>query len=559
MEDLTGKQFGPYHIVAPLGEGGMAAVFKAYQPSLERYVAVKVLPRQLANDPQFVARFQREAKLLAQLQHPHILPVLDYGHAEGYAYIVMPFVQGGTLTDWLQGQPLPLHKVRQVISQIGDALHYAHTRGLIHRDVKPSNILVDESGNCLLTDFGLARMVETSVNLTATGTIIGTPAYMSPEQCSGQSIDARSDIYSLGIVLYKMATGRVPYRAETPIAVVFKQIHDPLPQPRSVNPGLPEAVEVVILRALSKNRDDRYQTADEMVRAIQAAIPPDVRAESTVIEAQTHRLVRPRTRKIKSQDVETQPSALRERSNRVFSWAWVVLGVMALLAVGGLLAIFGKGASFQLSTPESTVGSNLAVTSIAVPTNQPSAILFYEDFTTNRILQRYNVDVVGPWKVEDGKYVIQLNRPDLPWAATFIYSPARELAEWTNYSIETDVMCEGNNQEFFAGIGIRHGSEIGYAFELHLNANFVGLYTNQGSQRQVLKSVEFPLSLGRWYHLELKGIGNHLWAYVDEQNIIDFIDIRDLREPYGGVHLTVYSGEPVRCTFDNVKVEEAAP
>src|SRR3989304_3967384 len=259
MEDLTGKQFGPYQIVAPLGEGGMAAVYKAYQPAVERYVALKVLSRHFADDPQFTARFQREAKLLAKLQHPHILPVFDYGQAEGYTYIAMPFVQSGTLTDYLADQPLPLARIRQIITQIGEALNYAHARGLMHRDVKPSNVLMDESGNCLLTDFGLARMVEASVNLTTSGTIVGTPAYMSPEQGSGAKIDSRSDIYSLGVILYEMVTGRVPYQAETPVAVIFKHIQDPLPPARKLNPDLPETLERVILKALSKRPEDGYQ------------------------------------------------------------------------------------------------------------------------------------------------------------------------------------------------------------------------------------------------------------------------------------------------------------
>src|SRR5512139_871525 len=209
MEDLTGKQFGPYQIVAPLGEGGMAAVYKAYQPGMERYVALKVLPRNYADDAQFLARFQREAKLLAQLQHPHILPVFDFGQAEGYTYIVMPFIQSGTLTAQLKGTPMPLPRIRQIITQVGEALNYAHARGMIHRDIKPSNILIDESGNCLLTDFGLARMTETEVKITTSGQIMGTPAYMSPEQGTGSATDQRSDIYSLGIILYEMLTGRV--------------------------------------------------------------------------------------------------------------------------------------------------------------------------------------------------------------------------------------------------------------------------------------------------------------------------------------------------------------
>ena len=272
MEDLTGKQLGSYQIVAPLGEGGMAAVYKAYQPAMDRYVALKVLPRHFASDPQFISRFQQEAKLLAKLQHPHILPVFDFGETDGYTYIVMPFVESGTLTNLMHGQQLPLEQVQRVISQVGDALDYAHMRGLIHRDVKPSNVLMDERGNCLLTDFGLAKIIEGSAHLTTSGTIMGTPAYMSPEQGLGEKLDARSDIYALGVILYEMATGRVPYSAETPMAVVFKHIYDPLPPPRSLNANLPEALERVMLKALAKNPEDRFATANEMVKALQVSL-----------------------------------------------------------------------------------------------------------------------------------------------------------------------------------------------------------------------------------------------------------------------------------------------
>jgi basic membrane protein A len=339
MEDLTGKQLGPYQIVAPLGEGGMAAVFRAYQPGMERYVALKILPRHFADDPEFAARFQREARILAQLQHPHILPVFDYGQVEGYSFIVMPFVPSGTLTDSMQGQPLPLPRIRQVISQVGDALSYAHGRGLVHRDVKPSNVLIDESGNCLLTDFGLARMVEASVNLTSIGTIMGTPAYMSPEQGSGSKIDSRSDIYSLGIILYEMATGRVPYRAETPVAVVFMHTSAPLPLPRSVNPDLPEAVERVILKALARNPDDRYQTAEDLVAALKRAIP-----ETPMVTSKPESRLTPRpkhTHKGASPTLVAPPAGGAipplAPKRRIPGWAWAsAVVLLGLMAAGGI-------------------------------------------------------------------------------------------------------------------------------------------------------------------------------------------------------------------------------
>jgi predicted Ser/Thr protein kinase len=280
MEDLTGKQLGKYQVVGALGEGGMAAVYKAYQPGMDRYVALKILPRHFASDPEFAGRFEQEAKLIAKLQHVHILPVYDFGEEDGYTYIVMPYVETGTLDDLLLGEALPLEQIRKIIKQVGEALSYAHSRGLVHRDVKPSNILIDEQGNCLLTDFGIAKMVEGTSVFTRTGAIIGTPEYMSPEQILGEKLDGRSDVYSLGIVLYEMATGRPPFRAETPPAVFVKHLHDPLPLPRTWNPDLPEAVEKVILKALAREPGDRFASATELVQALEKALSPEAQAKT---------------------------------------------------------------------------------------------------------------------------------------------------------------------------------------------------------------------------------------------------------------------------------------
>ncbi|NOT04676.1 MAG: protein kinase [Anaerolineales bacterium] len=322
MENLTGKQIGAYQIVAPLGEGGMAAVYKAYQPATDRYVALKILPRHFASDPQFIGRFQQEAKVLAKLQHPHILPIFDFGEADDYTYIVMPFIEGGTLVNLMRGEPLPLAQIRRVISQVGDALEYAHLHSLIHRDVKPSNILIDERGNCLLMDFGLAKIVEGSLHLTTSGMIMGTPAYMSPEQGLGEGLDTRTDVYSLGVILYEMAVGRVPYKAETPMAVIVKHIHDPLPLPRALNVNLPESVERVILKSLAKNPNDRFGTAGEMVNALQAAIPEIATSDPATL--------------IPDSDAVKKHSAVTKFSHLLWR---PVLSVAVGFAVGALLGL----------------------------------------------------------------------------------------------------------------------------------------------------------------------------------------------------------------------------
>ncbi len=271
MEDLTGRKIGSYQIIAPLATGSMAVVYKALQPTLRRHVALKVLPRHLAGEPTFVGRFHQEARIIASFQHPNILPLYDFGEVDDYTYMVMPLIETGTLASRLQGQPLPLEEIRTVGAQVGDALEYAHSLGVVHRDVKPSNILINRRGTCLLSDFGIAKLIEEAVKFTATGETVGTPAYMSPEQGLAQKVDRRSDIYSLGAILFQMSTGRLPFEGKTPVATVLMQVNEPLPPPRSLNPDLSIELEEVITRSLAKEPDDRYATAADLVRALYAA------------------------------------------------------------------------------------------------------------------------------------------------------------------------------------------------------------------------------------------------------------------------------------------------
>jgi serine/threonine protein kinase len=281
MANLVGKTLGKYKLTERLGSGGMAEVYKAYHPKLERYVTIKILHGYLAEGEDFLARFEREARAVASLRHPHIVQIHDYDVEDDQYYMVMEFIDGGTLQSRMMelaksGAYMPVSQVLPILGQVAEALDYAHKRGIIHRDIKPSNILLDSAGNAFLADFGIARMMS-GTQFTATGSLIGTPTYMSPEQGRGDELTTVSDIYSLGVILYELLTGKAPFTSETtPLAIIHKHIHEPPPDPRSLRPGLPADVEQVVLKALAKESQDRYQNAREMVLALEGALSPEL-------------------------------------------------------------------------------------------------------------------------------------------------------------------------------------------------------------------------------------------------------------------------------------------
>ncbi len=274
-QDWIGRELGEYVIIERLGAGSMAEVYKALQPSMDRVVALKVITPALSDDPDFVARFRREAKIAATLEHPHILPVIAFGEHQQSLYLVTRYLSGGTLHDLIAAEgPLSPNRVLRYISQIGDALDYAHSLKFIHRDIKPKNILLDARGNLFLADLGLARMMDSS-GLTGTGVggLLGTPYYMSPEQARGTIIlDGRSDLYSLAVTMFEMLTGKVPFEAESAVGVVMKHIGEPPPPPSRLNPALSSAVDRVLARALAKNPNDRYPTGQALAHALAEAL-----------------------------------------------------------------------------------------------------------------------------------------------------------------------------------------------------------------------------------------------------------------------------------------------
>ncbi len=389
MDDLAGRNLGRYHVIEALGEGGMASVYKAFDSSLERNVAIKIIRSDKVEGTaqnEFLKRFQREARALAQLDHPYILKVLDYGEQEGTPYLVMPFVPGGTLKQKM-GRPMPYREAAALLAPIAQALEYAHQLKIIHRDVKPANILISESNAPLLSDFGIAKIIESreSTQLTATGVGIGTPDYMAPEQWMGKA-DPRTDIYSLGVVFFQMVTGRLPFTADTPAAVLLKHVQDPLPRPGGLVPGLPEAVEQVIYKALAKQPEQRFQTMGDFANALSRlaqGAPVQLGVESAgaaTLLAGASRLAAATPGEALPAQTAIVPAWKRMRGGRtnlIIAGGAAGLVLLALLAVGIWLASRGGSgdkAGANLPASAETTPTPTALTSpTEIPTGQAEA------------------------------------------------------------------------------------------------------------------------------------------------------------------------------------------
>ena len=354
MPFTSGENVGPYRVIGQLGQGGMATVFKAYHAALDRYVAIKVLHPAFMEDPNFLARFQREARVVAKLDHPSIVPIYDFADHHGQPYLVMKFIEGETLKARLERSPLSKQEGLKIVESVGAALGYAHKRGILHRDVKPSNVLLSPDGNTYLADFGLARIAQAGESTLSSDMMLGTPQYISPEQARGErNLDEGTDIYSFGVVLYELVVGRVPFSSDTPFSIIHDHIYTPLPLPRAVNPRVPEAVQRVLLKALAKDRMDRFATVEEIVAAFKAGIS-DVSTEkipdfATVTLPPATRPVAMREDTVAAVEVEPPPETaghaatappapgVVRKPRRTWIWAVAGLAITCLCGLGFLL------------------------------------------------------------------------------------------------------------------------------------------------------------------------------------------------------------------------------
>jgi serine/threonine protein kinase len=316
--DLAGKNLGNYKIISKLGQGGMATVYKAHELSLSRMVALKVLSPQLSEDKAYIKRFKREAQAAAQLNHPNIVQIYAIGEEQGVHYFAMEYIKGKSLADIRQEEGvLKPEDAVPIIRQVAEALAEAHKAGLVHRDIKPSNIMIDAAGRPKVTDFGIAYVSYANTKLTRDGSIIGTPEYLSPEQCEGKTVDQRSDIYSLGVTLYELLSGKTPYEADTPVSMLMKIVKGEFPPLREVNPNVPESLQVIVDKMMLKDVQQRYQRMEEVIKDL-LKLEPGKRVPEAVVE-----------------EVAARQETAGGKSNK---WAAIIVAAIIVILMGGAFA-----------------------------------------------------------------------------------------------------------------------------------------------------------------------------------------------------------------------------
>jgi len=580
MADLVGQSIGRYHIVEQLGQGGMAVVYKAFDTQLERDVAIKIIrtetfPPNLLD--QMLRRFEREARALAKMEHRSIVKIYDYGEyvPDGkeirIPYLVMEYLPGGTLKDWTN-KPHAYLEVAHLLVPIARALDYAHTRGIIHRDVKPANILVTHTGETLLSDFGIAKILETEQNtlLTTTGMGVGTPQYMAPEQWKGQVLP-QSDIYSLGVVFYELVTGRRPYDADTPAAILEKILIDPLPRPLSFVPDLPEDVEKVIFKALAKKPEDRYSGMGDFAAALEKLIasgPMQATMQTQPLDAlKTLPAMKQPEKTIASRSKDATVIASR-RPWPKFARHLIVISVLVLglLITGGVifsnlnrteqpaqaslpadqaLIPAATNTKIPMTVSENNPGVVVLPTATATQPEDPS-ILFNEDFEDGKAQGIRTIS--GNWQIildEQGNQTYDVDNSE---SSEY---PGFEMgnSDWKNYVISFRMRILDTGTDGWINVYCRQFENAGYVVSINPYSTILS-HTPHGNDWTSITEyfhTNFDRYAWHWIRIELKR--TEIEVSIDDISVIRVEDTR-----YDAGYMTIQAGQFTHAQIDDIKV-----
>ena len=552
MSFNPGEQVGPYRIMEQLGQGGMATVYKAYHPALDRYVAIKVLHQAFLEDPNFHSRFQREARVVAKLEHPNIVPIHDYAEHEKRPYLVMRFIEGETLKARLQRGPLSPGEIERIIEAVGAALSYAHQQGVLHRDVKPSNVMLAKDGQIYLADFGLARIAQSGESTLTSDMIVGTPQYISPEQAMAKKdLDQGTDIYSFGVMIYEMVVGSVPFSADTPFSVIHDHIYTALPLPSKVNPNISPNVERVLLKALAKDRSDRYPDIAGMVQAFKeawesqketvirpslsvsdsqaatiAAAGTGVSAPVTVVsEPVSEPVPEPVPGPVAEPVSEPVPGLVPESVQEIrkpgrrpaLVWIGSALAIVFVIALAFALLRGSIPGTIQTAMGNPTTPTSRPTATVVRPTNTkapvyPPGVLFLANFNDGQ--KPADWDTQSNWAVKEGAWC----------GSGHFFTGAIKGDNWKDYSVKLRLRLDSGTIH----LNLRQSSATGGFNRYFFTVDQTGLGLNkQFGEKFIndLAGLNVPFALHQWTDIGLVAQGNRVMMLVNGVIVIDRTDV----------------------------------